>query len=93
MKNAKKRCRLFLHSSDECKGKLMVSSLRISQRQEELKAEKVIVECLKCMRDDEGPNKINNSDDMPKKKENRGPSGKNKQKFVHSFFRSCTCVR
>jgi len=67
MKSLKKSCRLFLHSSDDCRGKLLLSAAKINQRVDQLKADKVIVECLKCMSDDVGMATMSDSADAAKK--------------------------
>jgi hypothetical protein len=64
-----------MHSNDDCKGKLMLSASKISQRVDELKADRIIVECLNCMKNDVGIATMSNSMDMPKKSEKPTPPG------------------
>uniref|UniRef100_A0A914NA06 Apple domain-containing protein n=1 Tax=Meloidogyne incognita TaxID=6306 RepID=A0A914NA06_MELIC len=65
----KKTCRLFLHSSDDCNGKILLSTDKIEKLSLEENKNVVVVECLKCRKIVENEEKeplISGPEDVPK---------------------------
>ncbi|CAK5029722.1 unnamed protein product [Meloidogyne enterolobii] len=65
----KKTCRLFLHSSDDCNGKILLSTDKIDKLSLEENKNIVVVECLKCRKIVENEEKeplISGPEDVPK---------------------------
>uniref|UniRef100_A0A914MKT1 Apple domain-containing protein n=1 Tax=Meloidogyne incognita TaxID=6306 RepID=A0A914MKT1_MELIC len=65
----KKTCRLFLHSSDDCNGKILLSTDKIEKLSLEENKNVIVVECLKCRKIVENGEKeplISGPEDVPK---------------------------
>ncbi|CAK5075073.1 unnamed protein product [Meloidogyne enterolobii] len=64
----KKTCRLFLHSSDDCNGKILLSTDKIEKLSLEENKNVVVVECLKCRKIEKEENEplISGPEDVPK---------------------------